>query len=227
MSDGSHVGAFLRAVALFAVGVALLGHGMAATVFVDYPTPATVLLPLVGAAVAYRSLTSALPPESPLSSDWPVALLATLTFGFVNAVVPALYGVANLLPSAAGPPGYWTQFLVGAAGFTAVGGYAALASRFAGPPYALAKSLGVGAVSLLVGGSLVVRVETLAPRAGTVDPVAALVGAAVAAALFGNRGRGATGGRCTSGADGATDRGASSDRGGATDRGGANGPSAR
>lgn len=173
---------YAYALALFALGVAILGHGVAATVFVEGVTPTTVALPLVGSAVAYRSFVGLLPAESSLSADGFLVLLATLTAGFVNLVGPVVYRSANVLPGAATPPSYWGALVVGVVGFAALGVYELLADR-AGGRYALAKLL---AAALVVAGVAVLLVSPNQPFAGveSARAVAGVVGAVVAVALF-------------------------------------------
>lgn len=141
---------YAYALALFVFGVALLGHGMAATVFVDGVTATTVALPLVGSVLAYRSFAGALPSDSSLSADGFLVLLSVLTAGFVNLVVPPVYASANVLPSAATPPTYWGALVVGVAGFAAFGVYELLADRVSGG-HALAKLFGAALVATGVG----------------------------------------------------------------------------
>lgn len=171
------------ALVLFAVGVALLGHGMAATVYADGPTPVTVAVPLVGAAVAYRSFVGLLPPESPLSADGFVGLLAGLTTAVVNLAASAVGATTNLSPTATAPPTYWPAFVAGVAGFTTLGAYELLADRISGR-YALAKLLGAGLVAGAVGILLVVASARPVEFGTHVDATSGIAGAVLASVLF-------------------------------------------
>lgn len=182
MTDAGHE-RYAFALVLFAVGVTLLGHGMAATVYADGPTPVTVAVPLVGAAVAYRSFVGLLPPESPLSADGFPGVLAVLTTAVVNLAVPAIAGVAGVSPTAASPPTYWPAFVTGVAGFATLGVYELLADRVSGR-YALAKLLGAGAVAGAVGVLLLVAPAGPAGLLAPADAAAGLGGAVLASALF-------------------------------------------
>lgn len=173
---------YAHALALFALGVAILGHGMAATMFVEGLTPATVALPLVGSAVAYRSFVGLLPRESSLSADGFLVVLSVLTAGFVNLVGPAIYRSTNVLPGVATPPSYWAALVVGVAGFATLGVYELLADRVGGR-YALAKLLAAALVAIGVAVLLVTSTRSLA-RGESVRALSAVVGAVVAAALF-------------------------------------------
>lgn len=167
---------------LFVVGVALLGHGMAATVFIEGVTPATIVLPLVGSAVAYRSLVGLLPPESSLSANAFLVLLATLTAGFVNLVVPVVYASANVLPGVETAPGYWPALVVGVTGFTALGVYELLADRI-GEQYLLAKLLVVALVAIVIGLGLLRSSGQSLANVASVHPIVGFGGAVFAAAL--------------------------------------------
>ncbi|WP_276301792.1 hypothetical protein [Halorussus lipolyticus] len=185
MNDSGHE-RFAYALALFALGVALLGHGIAATVYADGPTPVTLALPLVGSIVAYRSFVTLLPPESSLSDAGFLGLLGALTTGLVNLAVPAATAAANLGPASVTPPNHWTGLLVGFAGFTTLGVYELLTDRVPGQSggHALAKSVGAGLVAGAVGVGLLVAPARPAGFLTPVEAMAGLGGALVAVALF-------------------------------------------
>jgi hypothetical protein len=174
---------YVYVLGLFVLGVGVLGHGVAATVFVESVTPATVALPLVGSAVAYRSFVGLLPAESSLTADGFLVLLATLTAGFVNLVGPAVYRSATVSPGALTPPGYWNALVVGVAGFTALGVYELLAGRVGGR-YALVKLLGASVVAIGVGLVLLVAPTRPVAVVTPIDVMAGLAGAILAAVLF-------------------------------------------
>lgn len=174
---------FAYVLALFALGIALLGHGIAATVYADGPTPVTVALPLVGSIVAYLSFVNLLPPESSLSAVGFLGLLGLLTTGLVGVGVPVVEATTTLVSSAASPPTYWSGFLAGFAGFTTLGVYELLADRASGR-YALAKLCGAGVAATAVGVLLLVSPARPGRFLTPIDAMAGLGGAVLASALF-------------------------------------------
>ncbi|MFC7079825.1 hypothetical protein [Halorussus caseinilyticus] len=174
---------YAYALALFALGVAFLGHGMAATVYTDGVTPVTVALPLVGSVVAYRSFVGLLPPGSSLSADGFLALLAAVTTAVVNLVVPAIDATTDLFAAVSSPPAYWPAVVAGVAGFTTLGVYELLADRLSGP-HALAKLLGAGTVATAVGVLLLVAPARPSGFLTPGEAMAGVGGAVLAAVLF-------------------------------------------
>lgn len=174
---------YVYALMQFALGIALLGHGIAATVYADGVTPVTVGLPLVGSIVAYYSFVNLLPPESPLSAVGFLGLLGVLTAAMVNLAIPAVDVTTGLFSNVSSSPFYWSGFLVGFAGFTTLGVYELLAERLSGQ-HALAKLLGVGVVAIAIGVLLLVAPARPGKFLTPVDAMAGLGGAVLAVALF-------------------------------------------
>jgi hypothetical protein len=171
------------ALVLFALGVAILGHGVAATVYADGVTAVTVAFPLVGATLAYRSFLGLLPAASPLSGDGVAAALAAVTAAVVNVSVPIVGATTGLFAAVASLPSYWPALVAGVAGFTTLGVYELLADRVAGR-HALAKVVGAGAVAVAVGVLILVAPARPGEFLTPVDAMAGVAGAVLASALF-------------------------------------------
>lgn len=174
---------FGHALALFGLGVVVLAHGIAATVFVEGVTPRTVALPLVGSAVAYRSFVGLLPEESLLSTDGVLVVLAALTAGFVNLVGPAVYASATDLPRTVTPPDYWSALVVGVAGFAALAVYELLAARISGR-HVPVKLLVAALIGATVGFALLDPQKLSLAQIVSFDALPVIGGALLAVALF-------------------------------------------
>lgn len=186
MTGDANMGRYVHALALFVVGVTLLGHGMAATVLVGGAlTVETVALPALGSALAYHSLVGLLPEESPFASTGLLVALAAATTVFANAVVPTLYSFAYAVPALPVAPRYWEPFVVTVSGFTALGVYEILAARVAVRPYAMSKLFGAALVATGTAVALAVGLSKPPLAAtGTLDAAFAVAGAAMGAMLF-------------------------------------------
>lgn len=171
---------------LFAIGVTLLGHGVAATVMSrEVPTVLTIGLPFVGAMLAYLSILQHFPSGSWLTGDGVVVVLALGTTAFVNASVPAFYEFVGILDgrTLGIPGGYWNVFVAGVAGFTALGVYELLTRRVDGR-YAFWKLSSAAVVSIVAGGSLLWLSKEPFPVVDVVTGLPPITGAALMSVLF-------------------------------------------